>query len=198
MKKRLKITLNAPLVLGFALACTIVTLLGMITGDATTRAAFTTYATRMDDPMMYLRLLTHVLGHAGLAHLLGNMAYILLLGPMLEEKYGWKSLLTVILVTAAITGVIHNLLFPHTALLGASGVVFAMILMTSFTDYREGEIPLTFILVAVIYLGQQIWEGITVKDNVSNLTHIIGGLIGVGAGYLLNRGTLKTTGRKSI
>jgi GlpG protein len=72
-------------------------------------------------------------------------------------------------------------------LLGASGVVFAFILLTSFTGFREGEIPLTFILVAVIYLGQQIWDGVTVRDNVSNLSHIIGGLVGSGAGYLLNK-----------
>ena len=187
MKKRLKITLNAPLVLAFALACAMATLLGAVTGDTLTRDMFSTWTAPMSDPMMYLRLVTHVLGHAGLTHLLGNMAYILLLGPMLEEKYGRKSLLGVILVTAVITGVIHNLLFPRTMLLGASGVVFAMILMTSFTDYREGEIPVTFILVALIYLGQQIWDGITVKDNVSNLTHVLGGLIGAGGGWLLSR-----------
>ena len=187
MKKRLKITLNAPLVIGFALACTVVTLLGTLTGESSTAKLFCTYAAPMDDPLMYLRLLTHVLGHAGLTHLLGNMAYILLLGPMLEEKYGWKNLLAVILVTAVITGVIHNLLFPRTMLLGASGVVFAMILLTSFTDFREGEIPLTFILVAAIYLGQQIWQGVTEQDNISQLTHIVGGLVGGVAGYLLNR-----------
>jgi GlpG protein len=90
-------------------------------------------------------------------------------------------------VTAVITGVIHNLLFPYTALLGASGVVFAFILLTSFTEFREGEVPLTFILVAVIYLGQQVWDAVAVRDNVSNLSHIIGGLVGGGAGYLLNR-----------
>ena len=91
------------------------------------------------------------------------------------------------LITALITGLVHNLLFPRTILLGASGVVFAFILLTSFTDFREGEIPLTFLLVALIYLGQQIWDGITVRDHVSNLSHIIGGLVGSGAGYLLNR-----------
>ena len=92
-----------------------------------------------------------------------------------------------ILATALMTGIVHNLLFPKTMLLGASGVVFAFILLTSFTEFREGEIPLTFILVALIYLGQQIWDGLTVRDNVSNLTHILGGLVGSGAGYLLNR-----------
>ena len=187
MKKKLRITFNAPLVLGFALACLAATLLGQVTGNSSTRSLFSTYRTSFGDPLMYIRLFTHVLGHADFSHLIGNMAYILLLGPGLEEKYGWRKLLTVVLVTAVITGVIHNLLFPYTALLGASGVVFAFILLTSFTEFREGEVPLTFILVAVIYLGQQVWDAVAVRDNVSNLSHIIGGLVGGGAGYLLNR-----------
>jgi len=195
MKKGLRITFNAPLVLCFALACTVVTALGALTGESSTANLFTTYRAPMTDPLMYLRLFTHVIGHAGFTHLLNNMAYILLLGPMLEEKYGWKNLLAVILVTALVTGITHNLLFPRTMLLGASGVVFAFILLTSFTDFREGELPLTFILVAVIYLGQQVWDGITVRDNVSNLTHILGGLIGAGAGYLLNRGKTRRKGQ---
>ena len=186
MKKKLRITFISPLVLGFALSCAAVTILGALTGESSTALLFSTYAAPMSDPLMYARLFTHVLGHAGAAHLLGNLAYILLLGPGLEEKYGWKNLLAVILITAFVTGVVHNLLFPRTILLGASGVVFALILLTSFTEFREGEIPLTFILVAVIYLGQQIWDGITVRDNVSNLTHILVGLVGSGAGYLLN------------
>lgn len=187
MKKKLRITFNAPLVLGFALACLAATLLGQVTGNSSTRSLFSTYRTSFGDPLMYIRLFTHVLGHADFSHLIGNMAYILLLGPGLEEKYGWRKLLAVVLVTAVITGVIHNLLFPYTALLGASGVVFAFILLTSFTEFREGEVPLTFILVAVIYLGQQVWDAVAVRDNVSNLSHIIGGLVGGGAGYLLNR-----------
>ena len=187
MKKKLRITFNAPLVLGFALACLAATLLGQVTGNSSTRSLFSTYRTSFGDPLMYIRLFTHVLGHADFSHLIGNMAYILLLGPGLEEKYGWKKLLAVVLVTAVITGVIHDLLFPYTALLGASGVVFAFILLTSFTEFREGEVPLTFILVAVIYLGQQVWDAVAVRDNVSNLSHIIGGLVGGGAGYLLNR-----------
>ena len=186
MKKQLRITFNAPLVLGFALACAAATLLGAVTGGSSTTLLFSTHSASLLNPLTWLRLFTHVLGHTNLTHLLGNLAYILLLGPALEEKYGWKDLLTVIAVTAVVTGIVHNLLFPGTMLLGASGVAFAMILLTSFTGFREGEIPLTFILVAVIYLGQQIWDAVTVRDNVSNLSHILGGLVGAGAGYLLN------------
>ncbi len=187
--KKLKITFNAPLVLGFALACALATVLGAITGESSTATLFSTYRASMKDPLTYVRLFTHVLGHISFAHLVENMGYILLLGPALEEKYGWKDLLVVILTTALITGIVHNLLFPRTILLGASGVAFAFILLTSFTEFRDGEIPLTVILVAVIFLGRQIWEGLTVQDHVSNLSHVIGGLIGAVAGYLLNRRT---------
>ncbi len=187
MKKKLRITFNAPLVLIFSLACAAATLAGALTNQDASALLFSTYAASWSNPMMYLRLFTHVLGHANLAHLLSNLAYILLLGPMLEEKYGWKNLLVMILLTALVTGIAHNLLFPRTILLGASGVVFAFILLTSFTDFREGEIPLTFILVAVIYLGQQIWEGVTVKDNISQLTHILGGLVGAATGFFKSK-----------
>ena len=70
-------------------------------------------------------------------------------------------------------------------LLGASGVVFALILLSSLTSIKEGEIPLTFILVAVIYIGQQIFQGVFIKDNVSNLTHIVGGVVGSCLGFVM-------------
>ncbi|MCR4876305.1 MAG: rhomboid family intramembrane serine protease [Clostridiales bacterium] len=187
-----KITFNSPLVLSFALVCFGVTLAGALTNGSSTALLFSTHSASLSDPLTYIRLFTHVLGHSGWAHLMGNMAYILLLGPALEERYGARNLLLMILVTAFITGAVHNLLFPRTLLLGASGVAFAFILLTSFTEFREGEIPLTVILVAVIYLGQQIWDGITVRDNVSNLSHVIGGLVGAGTGYLLNRKSGRT------
>ena len=191
MKKKLKITLNAPFTLAFALLCAIATLLCAVS-EACRYLVFSTHSAPFSDPLMYLRLFTHVLGHSGVEHLIGNMMLLLLLGPALEEKYGAKNLLIMILAVALVTGILHNLLFPRTALLGASGVVFAMILLTSFSGFRDGEIPLTFILVAVLYLGQQIWQGIAVRDQISNLSHIAGGLVGSGTGWLLNR---KPSGR---
>ena len=112
---------------------------------------------------------------------------ILLIGPLLEEKYGKWNLSFIILLTAVITGVLQILIFPHTGLLGASGVVFAFIILSSMTDMKKGEIPLTFILISIIYIGGQVYQGIFVEDNVSNLTHIVGGIVGGSCGYALNR-----------
>ena len=113
--------------------------------------------------------------------------YLLLVGPMLEEKYGSGTMLEVIASTALVTGVIHCLLWGGTALCGASGVVFAFIVLSSFTSFKDGEIPLTFLLVAVFFIGQQIVDGLTVQDNVSNMAHITGGVIGGWIGYKLNK-----------
>jgi len=97
-------------------------------------------------------------------------------------------LLQVMLATAFACGIVNYVLFWNQALLGASGIVFAFILLSSITQLKEGEIPLTFILVAVIYLGQQVLQGVFVSDNVSNLSHIIGGVVGAGAGFALPHG----------
>ena len=145
-----------------------------------------TYHSSLTNPLTYLRFFTHVLGHSGWRHFIGNASYLLLLGPMLEEKYSSRTLIAIIGITALVTGVFNYIFFPGTALCGASGVVFAFIILASFTGFREGEIPLTFILVAVIYIGQQVYEGIAVADNISNTAHIVGGAVGAVLGYLLN------------
>jgi GlpG protein len=158
-----------------------------LTAGMSNQAFFMTYHSSLANPLTYLRFFTHVLGHAGWTHYIGNMMYILLLGPMLEEKYGSVNIIELIAVTAVITGLLNYFLFPGVALCGASGVVFAFILMTSFTNFNEGEIPLTVILVAIVFLGQQLYEGVFLQDNVSNLSHIAGGLVGAFVGYHLNR-----------
>lgn len=185
--KNLKITLNSPIILGFAGICLIATILNYVTLGISNELLFMTYHSSLSSPMTYLRFFTHVFGHADWAHFIGNMSYILLLGPMLEEKYSSTVLVEVIAITALITGLINYIFFWNVALCGASGVVFAFIIMSSFTSFKEGEIPLTFILVAVLYIGQQVVQGITLDDNVSNMAHIIGGMIGGASGYVLNK-----------
>ena len=187
MKKKFKITFNSPVVLSLVFASLVVTLLGEITNEKITQTLFMTYHSSLKNPMTYLRFFTHVLGHSGMSHFIGNVAYLLLLGPMLEEKYGSHTLVEIICLTALVTGLANYILFMNVALCGASGIVFAFILLASFTGFKDGELPLTFVLIALIYIGQQIFAGVFVADNVSNLSHIIGGLIGAGIGYGLNK-----------
>lgn len=118
---------------------------------------------------------------------IGNASYLLLLGPILEEKHGSAKIVELIVITALVTGIVNYVFFWNVGICGASGVVFAFILLTSFTNFKEGELPITFILVAVIYIGQQVVDGIVVRDNVSNMAHIVGGIVGALLGYNLNK-----------
>ena len=185
---RLRIQYNAPVVLTFSLLSLGALLLGELTAGASTRLLFCVYRAPLTDSLTYVRLFTHVLGHGGYSHFLGNIMLLLVVGPPLEEKYGSRRLLGCVVLTALISGLAQFLLFPGTALLGASGIVFMMIVLSSLAGMREGSIPLTLILVVVLYLGGELVDAVSVRDNVSQLTHIIGGLCGAGFGFAMGRG----------
>jgi len=183
-ERRLAFTYNAPVTLTFALISFIVLVLGWITGGKSTALCFEVYRSPLSF-FWFVRLFGHVLGHASLAHYAGNMTLFLLLGPVLEEKYGHGTLIEAFCIVAVVSGLV-NIIFFNTALLGASGIVFMMIILVSASDLRRGEIPITMILVMIIYLGSELWTMITSHDNVSQLTHIIGGLCGALIGALIN------------
>ncbi len=146
--KKIVIRLNAPVILTFAL----LSLLALLLGNWTDGAA-TYWFSRV--PLLPVRsadvwwFFGHVLGHADYEHYMSNMLLILLVGPGMEEKYGQRY-----------HGIDHRrhraghgsgafIFFPASVLLGASGVVFMMIVLSSFTAMRRGEIPITLILVVV-------------------------------------------------
>ncbi len=176
MKFLKRIHYNAPVTLTFALICLVVLGLNKLTGGWTNLHLFMTYRSRLTDPLMYIRLFGHAIGHASWEHLVGNMLYILMLGPILEEKYGSKLILEMMAITAVLTGIIFNLLFDG-ALLGASGIVFMFIILASVTNAEKGRIPITFILICILYLGNEFINAFH-KDNISQLAHIIGGSLG--------------------
>ena len=72
--------------------------------------------------------------------------------------------------------------------LGASGIVFMMILLSSFTNIRSGEIPLTFVLVVLMYLTRRGSSGAFSRDSISQFAHIAGGLFGSLFGFAITRG----------
>lgn len=186
-KLKNKISFNSPVILGFTAICLVSLLLSILTHGASNHMVFSVYRSSLLNPLTYVRFFGHVFGHASWSHFMNNIMYILIIGPLLEEKYGKADMIMIIAVTALVTGLINFIFFPHVQLLGASGVVFAFILLSSFTGFQNGKIPVTFILVAVIYIGQQIYSGVFEKNNISELTHIIGGLVGSVFGFAENK-----------
>jgi len=179
----LQLQYNSPLILTFFLLSLAVFFLGQWTNGWTTMHLFCVYRSSLKDPLFYVRLFGHVLGHASWDHFLNNMLLLLVIGPPMEEKYGSVPLLEGIVFTALVSGVLQCALFPRTALLGASGIVFMLIMLASLSGF-SGGIPVTMLLVAALYLGQQVYDVLFVHDNVANFMHIVGGICGTGFGYV--------------
>lgn len=178
---------NAPTTLTFALISLAALFLGVFTAGESTMRYFAVYRSSLLDPLTYLRFFTHVLGHADFSHYTGNIILMLVLGPTLEERYGSRTILLTIAITAFVSGLFQWLFFPNTALLGASGIVFMMIIMASLGGMRGDGIPLTLVFVFIVYVGGEVYDGLILSDNISQLTHIIGGICGAVLGIAIRR-----------
>ena len=181
-----KLHYNSPVTLTFTFLSLVILLLGYITNGLTTNLLFGVYGSSWTDPLTYFRLFGHVLGHADWSHYSSNMVLFLVLGPILEEKYKSQSFLIMIAITAVVSGLFHVILFSSTVLLGASGIVFMMIVLSSVAGMKDGKIPLTLILVIIIYLGGEILS-VGSKDGIAHISHILGGVCGAALGLLRRR-----------
>lgn len=175
----MKIQYNAPIVLTYSLLALVFLLLPVknMIGISLSSPA----APAFSNPEFYLRLVTYVFVHAGWTHLMGNLMIILLVGPLLEEKYRSWTLFEIMVVTAAVTALVNALVFSS-SLAGGSGLAFMMILLSSFANFRARQIPLTFILVAFIFIGSEV-VSIFKADQISQFSHLAGGLIGAVYGF---------------
>jgi rhomboid protease GluP len=181
------VELSSPITLGYALIALLVLILSFLTGGGSTRALFSVYRAPMSEILFYPRLFLHVLGHTDFGHYLTNMSLLLVLGPLVEKHYGKGRFLLMIAITALVSGVFHILLSGGTALMGASGVVFMLIILSAAAGRARGKVPLTLLLVAVFYLGRELYFGIFIRDNISRLSHVVGGLCGIAFGMRFRR-----------
>ena len=174
---------NSVLILSFFFISFIVLILKYITLGKSNDILFSTYKSSLYNPLTYIRMFTHVLGHGDWKHFSNNFLYILLIGPMIEEKYGTNNLFIMILITAGVTGII-NFIIGRKKILGASGIVFMMIVLSSFVNIQTGKIPITLILIFIFYIVNEILDGLFKNDKVSHLGHIIGAICGGIFGFL--------------
>ena len=161
---------NSVVILTFFFISLIALILNYITKGKSNNVLFSSYRSSLLKPLTYVRLVTHIFGHADWNHFMNKFLYILLIGPMIEEKYGSLNLLIMILITATVIG-LFNSIFTRNKILGASGITFMLIVLSSFVNFSTNKIPLTFILGA--------------KDSVSHGSHFLGALCGFIFSYII-------------
>jgi len=182
-----KVTYNAPVTLTFVIVCFMITGLGELESGIIDK-----WFTMQPDFVLgslkhWVCMFTWVFAHSGFDHFIGNMIIILLVGPMLEEKFGSNKMFFMCLGTAVATALINAFIF-HDYIIGASGIVFMMVMLGSLTNFQRGEIPLTFLFVGVLFIGKEVSGALNPKDPVSQFAHIAGGVLGSIFGFMLVRG----------
>ena len=175
---------NSVIILSFFFISLFALILNYLTKGKSNILLFSSYRSSIFNPLTYLRLITHIFGHASWNHFMNNFLYILLIGPMIEEKYGSINLIIMILSTAVITGIL-NTLFSKKRILGASGIVFMLIILSSFVNITTGKIPVTLIIICIFYVVNEIISGIFKKDDISHIGHLIGAVCGFVFGFYI-------------
>ncbi len=174
-----KIRFEAPLTLFLTAGCILATYLPL----ADSLAIGGSLASLLH-PWTWVRLLLWPFVHETTSHLLGNLMLFLILSPQIELRQGWLRYLAYLGFCSVVIGLGH-LTFgaPGSFLVGASGWVFMLILLSTFVTNAQGTIPLHTLLVAGLYGWQELRAALT-PNQVSHFAHFLGGICGLLFGYL--------------
>lgn len=111
----------------------------------------------LKNALSYVRFIFYAFGGSNAIIYLSNLVFFLLLGPSVEEKYGSIVVGIMMAVSTLFAGVL-NACFRPVSLQGATAIVFMMIFLNSFMTFNKKKIPLSFVVVFVLYIILQIVE----------------------------------------
>ena len=176
---------DSPLILCYAVACVAVELL-VPTG---LKLHYFAVSSSMEISLAFLfqASVGHVLGHSCWSHLQHNLALILLTGPACEASLGAAPLSKVIVWTSLASAASHVALAPTGSVqLGASGVVFAFIMLSSLLQRRRQQLPLTFVLTAMLWLHNELRGFASTEpstQHIAHSAHVVGAAVGTYFGH---------------
>ena len=174
---------NSPVIITYLVLSIIAWFLNTITRGKTNKIFFSSYRSSILNPLTYIRLITHSIGHKDLEHLIHNFLFILLIGPMVEEKYNSLNLIIMLVITSLVIA-LFNIIFNNYMILGASGNVYMLIVLSSFSNITEGKIPLTLILILIFYITSEVQKSlIEGNKKVYHDGHLIVAICGIVFGF---------------
>ena len=133
----------------------------------------------------YWQVFTYQFVHGGFMHLFSNMVGLLFFGTAVERRLGSREFLLAYLLSGAVCGIISLAIYALTGawlvvLLGASGAVFAILLLyaTFFprsTIFLWGIIPIPAPILVIGYaVLETAYMAFRMRDGVAHSTHLIG------------------------
>lgn len=175
---------NSFVILSYFFLCLLVLVLNIVTKDRINRFLVFRRGSLLN-PMTYIRLIASGLCHKNWSHFRNNFITILLIGPLLEEKYGGINILYMLLITTFVSSLVHLFIYDGGAI-GASDNVYMLIVLCSIVNISDGKIPITLILILLFYIVDEIIKQFSSKnDNISHDSHIVGAICGFIYGYFI-------------
>ena len=129
----------------------------------------------------YWRLFTSIFVHADLAHIVGNMLFLLIFGLRSEEMFSLPEYLSIYFLGGLTGNLLSLLLLPlDTISVGASGAIFAMFgaaIVYARRSYSQSIIGALIYALFLLFLSS--------GPGVNNFAHIGGLVTGLLIGYVL-------------
>ena len=136
----------------------------------------------------YWQFLTYMFTHATVSHFIFNMLSLYIFGTAVERRVGSREFLLYYLLTGVLSGVASYAMFyvanTNTVLLGASGAIYALLMLFSVLYPRSviyvfGLIPVQAPLLIILYFIIELISGLTAHDGVAHMTHLSGLVFGL-------------------
>ena len=129
----------------------------------------------------YWRLFSSMFIHADIAHIVGNMLFLLIFGLRSEEMFSLPEYLSIYVLGGLTGNLLSLLLLPsETISVGASGAIFAMFgasIIYTRRSFRQSIIGALIYAFFLLFLSSGV--------GVNNFAHIGGLVTGLVIGYLL-------------
>lgn len=183
-KIRNSIDYNSPVIINYILICFLLYAINILTKGYINSICYLP-GNLIVNIFAVHRLLTYTFVHGSFEHLISNMALLALTGPSVEKKYGGGIVIGLILINSIMIGSMQGVLI-HQSVLGASSIVFMFLMLSVFADTETEKIPFTMFIVATCYIGNEVLSAL-VPDAVSQLSHIMGAVIGLLFGILYRK-----------
>lgn len=133
-------------------------------------------------------LVTSIFLHGSLMHLFFNMLALFFFGPLLERRVGSKSFLALYFGSGILAGLAQVIVFPASAVLGASGAIFSVlgtltVLMPDLVIILY-FVPLKMVYATVLFAILDLFPMLTgTPDGIAHIAHLAGLAIGLAAGF---------------
>ena len=171
---------NSQVIITYFLISLTACFLNYLSHGKSNKLLFTSYRSSPLNPLTYLRLFTHSIGHNNWDHFVSNFLIILLIGPMIEEKFGSLNLLIMLITTSLIVALVNILIHNY-----ISSNAFMLIVLSSFANITQKKIPITLVLICLFYILTEIKKSIFDRNKkIYYSGHILGAVCGIVFGLI--------------